>query len=184
MQEGEIAEQQENKDYFITHAVGQRVKVCFAPLTADDSDALNEDEWQGARFGEVWKAWAEHEIALKLTLRDSSDTSILGIVKVGGAQRENGKPDVLRNSLLEAAPAHRFQAEGRRYRGIGRVLVAQLVIESKTQGAGGRLLIRPVSDSTGFYEQIGFRPLSDNNYILEAQKPDELLKTCMLSANE
>ena len=65
-------------------------------------------------------------------------------------ERRNGKSDALRDSLLEAASAYRYKREKRKYRGIRRVLVAKLVVESKNLGAEGRLLVRSVQGSTGF----------------------------------
>ena len=62
----EIAEQNLEVGYFITDAAGQRIEVCSDPLTSDDLNVLGGDNWRGARFGEVWKSFAEHEIALKL----------------------------------------------------------------------------------------------------------------------
>ena len=136
--------------YFVTDAAGQQVEVCFDMLTADDSNALNGDDWQGARFGDVWREWAAHEVALKLVLCDGSDESILGIVKIGIIRRISGGSRSLRDSLLETAPIHRHDAEQRYYRGIGRVLVARLAAESKAQGVEGRVLVVPVQGSAAF----------------------------------
>lgn len=129
---------QEEEVYFVTDSAGQQVNVCFEPLTGNDSSALEGDDWQGAQFGEVWKAWAEHEVALKLVRCDGSDKSILGVVKIGTVRRANNRGGYLRDSLLETAPVYRHDMKARRYRGIGRVLVARLVAESKAQGAEGR----------------------------------------------
>jgi len=40
-----------------------KVNVCFETLTANDADILKGEDWQGSRFGEVWKELAELEAA-------------------------------------------------------------------------------------------------------------------------
>ncbi len=177
--EGDIAEQPKNNIYFVTDATGQQVKVCFEPLTSKDSNALNGDDWQGARFGAVWKVWAEHDIALKLTLCNDDGKPVLGIVRLGTVQRIDGAAGSLCDSLLEASPVYRFGAAVRRYCGIGRVLVARLVVESKAQGAEGRLRIRPAEGSIPFYQRLGFISASGTPfYVLKTQKAEELLAAC------
>ena len=174
------AEQTANKGYFVTDTAGQIIAVCFEPLTADDTHALNGDDWRGARFGAVWKEWAAHNLALKLVRCDSSDPSLFGIVKLGTAAQITVGATILRDSLIETAPAHQFGTAGRRYRGIGRILIARLVMESKAQGANGRVLVLPVEGSTPFYLALGFQ-VSRIKYRLrlEEREAETLLKTCL-----
>ena len=82
-------------------------------------------------------------------------------------ERRNGKSDALRDSLLEAASAYRYKREKRKYRGIGRVLVAKLVVESKNLGAEGRLLVRSVQGSTGFPFLEATKPLRECPFLLD-----------------
>ncbi len=180
--ENERLEQDEKQVYFLRDLLaGKDVAVCFEPLTADDTNALNGPDWQRARFGAVWKVWAEHELALKLTLCEGEGELVLGLVKLGTVQRINGAGSLC-DSLLEAAPIHRSGAIGRRYRGIGSVLVARLVVESKAQGAEGRLRVRPAQGSIPFYERLGFLSVSGTPYyVLEAKQAEELLTACMPS---
>ena len=155
--------------------------VCFEPLTAEDSYALNGDDWKGARFSDVWKEWATHNLLLKLVLCDGNDDTILGIVRLGSARRISGGATILRDSLLETAPALQFRAGGRQYRGIGRVLVARLVVESKAQGAEGRVLVVPVHGSSAFYHTLGFRESRvKGEFRLQVQEAEALLKMCTI----
>lgn len=180
VKEGDIAEQPENNIYFVTDAAEQQVKVCFETLTANDSATLEGDDWQGARFGDVWKEWAEHEVALKLTLCSGEVKPILGVLKPGTAAEIYGGAIILRDSWLETAPVYRHDTEGRRYRGIGRILVARLIVESKKQGAGGHVLVSPTKDSIPFYRRLGFEESRIKYHLrLNVQEAELLLKTCM-----
>ena len=180
-----IAESQENRGYFVTDAAGQKVEVYFETLTVDDSDALNGDDWQGARFDAVWKEWAEHHLALKLLRCDGSHNAILGLVKIGVIERKGGKSDVLRDSLLESAPVHQFRSEDRRYRGIGRVLVARLITASKMQEAKGRVLVRPAEGTLPFYKRLGFVTSVDKKYYrLNIAQAEALLVSCLIPARK
>lgn len=65
----------------------------------------------------------------------------------------------LPKSLLESAPFNRRDVGTPRYKGVGRVLVARLVIESYHQEAQGRLLVETHREAEGFYRKLGFSGL-------------------------
>lgn len=168
----------DNQGYFVTDTAGQKIEVCFETLAEDDVPTLNESDWRGARFWEVWKTLAEHKTALKLTLCDEK-TQILGLVQIGQVLPAAGEAKALHHSLLEAAPVFRFGATERKYRGIGRVLVARLVAESKAQGAEGRLLIQPVPTSLPFYRTLGFVAARNPRWLrLSKWEAEQLLAAC------
>ena len=169
----------------MTDRAGRQVEVGFKTLTADDLDTLKRDDWQGARFIAVWKEWAGYEVALKLTRHEASDNSILGIVKVGNVEYHRGKPNLLRDSLLEASPSQRQSATERTYYGVGRVLVARLIRESQTAGAAGRLLVRPAQNVRQFYLRLGFEPVLDKKYyFLNTEKAEMILATYLPASLE
>lgn len=71
-------------NYLITDTrSNEKVTVCFEPLTQSDADTLKGEDWQGSRFGAVWKELAELEAAQKLTLCDGHNEDVLGIVQIG-----------------------------------------------------------------------------------------------------
>ncbi len=146
---------------------------------------MDGEDWRGGRFLEVWKEALGQNTALKLTLCEGEEKPLLGIVRLGTAPRLNGTVGALRGSLLEAAPIHRHGKAGQRYRGIGEVLVARLVIESKIQGAEGPVRVRPIRGSEAFYKKLGFITAPNSVYaILEVEKAEALLKLCLLSPTE
>ena len=156
-----------------------KVNVCFEPLTENDAAVLKGEDWQTARFREVWKAFAEHAVAQKLTWCDGEEKPLLGLVHIGTVRKRDTEVRALCDSLLEAAPVYCFGAEGRRYRGIGRVLVARLVIASKELGAEGRLLVRPAPLSLPFYQTLGFREARIPDYFrLGRREAGVLLQEC------
>ena len=176
----------DNRVYYVYDSiVGRDVQVRFEPLTDADRGHLNGPEWLGARFGDVWLESAGRGVALKLTLRDGSAKPVLGVVRLGIAPSTNGHKGALRSSVLETAPAHRFGAVARRYRGVGRVLVARLIVESKAQCANGRILLRPARGSVTFYRSIGFLDSPMRPYLrLEPEDADALLTACTSSIME
>ena len=140
--------------YYVNDTVADtRIEVRFETLLPHDIEILDGDDWIGSRFGEVWKMRTGRPGTLKLVSCSEVKTQILGILSHGIVQIRR---DGLRNSLIEVCPAHKFGSEARRYSGLGSVLVARLVIESMEQGGEGRLLIRPVVSSKGFYKRLGF----------------------------
>lgn len=143
----------------------ERVEVCFEPLTANDLVEFERDDWQGARFSDVWRELAQYEIAEKLTLCAGTDKPLLGIVQVGTVRMGEGRVTPLRDSLLEVAPVHQFITGRRSYKGIGRVLVARLIEASREKGAEGRLLVRPVPSSVPFYRKLGFQDARIPHYM-------------------
>lgn len=172
-------EQQDSPAYLLFDIVAHKdVRVCFEPLIEADRAELRSVRWQNARFRDVWDEWVGLGLVLKLTLCDGLERPLLGMVRTGTVQRFNGIGGALRDSLLEAAPEHQYGVQGRRYRGIGRVLVAHLVRESRQQGAKGRLFVRPVRSSIPFYRKLGFKPIQDGPYyVLQEQEASEILRT-------
>lgn len=155
------------------------INVYFESLTTEDTPILKGEDWQGARFGETWKALAEHDVAQKLTLQEGEEKPLLGMVYIGTVRKYNGHNSVLRDNLLEVAPVYRYGEEGRSYRGIGRVLVARLIAASMELGAEGRLLVRPVPSSIPFYRKLGFQEARIPHYFqLGIQEARDLLKSC------
>ena len=180
-QENAIEHQEESPVYYITDTRRNvKVSVCFAPLTADDRTLLVGEDWQGARFQDVWIESAEHGVGLKLTLCAEKDGPILGLVRLGTAPQLNGDKGPLRSSLLEAAPVHQYGTTQRAYKGIGRVLVERLVEESKAQGADGSVLVRPSQDSIPFYRGLGFQDSRIKYHmLLKTMEAEALLKACL-----
>lgn len=162
-----------------------KVNVCFETLTASDKEILRGEDWQAARFSAVWKELAEREVALKLTLCDGDEKPVLGLVQIGTVQRINLGEIMLRDSLLETAPVHRHGTAQRHYKGVGRVLIARLVVESKVQGAEGRLLVRPVPSSIPFYPKLGFQEARIPSYFrLAVREAEALLQACTFLSSE
>lgn len=162
---------------------GIEVRGCFEALEDVDRDILSGADWTNARFRDVWFEWAGQGVALKLTLCGGEEKPILGLVRPGNALAVHGRNSALRDSLLETAPAHRYGAREQRYQGIGRVLVARLIDESRAQGAEGRVLVRPVRDSTPFYRKLGFRDTPMPPYLrLETPEAEAVLQACTPSS--
>ena len=57
----------------------------------------------------------------------------------------------------QAAPANRARTVPRRYRGVGRVLIARLVAQSWVEGGRGKILVSPRPGTEPFYVGLGFR---------------------------
>ena len=111
---------------------------------------------------------------MKLVCREGQDTTIQGIVHIGKIVFFGGP---LRKSLLEAAPCNRKETESQRYRGVGRILVARLVVESFQQGGQGRVIVVPRKEIIPFYSKLRFTfsPFSKHEMILDVEPAQELL---------
>lgn len=168
--------------YTITNTrptVPVKVNVCFEPLTTDDVKTIRGEDWRTALFYEVWIETAEHETGWKLTLCEGEDKPILGLIRLGTAPQLNGDKGALSGSLLESVPVHQYGTAQRGYKGIGRVLIARLVEESKAQGADGSVRVRPAQGTVPFYERLGFYPSRIAPYYrLDAQAAEILLRAC------
>lgn len=106
-------------------------------------------------------------------------------MRLGTLPQSDGETRALSGSLLEANPVYRYGSVQRRYRGIGRVLVARLVVESQLQGAQGRLFIRPVEESRPFYTRLGFLTVPRQPYMrLRVQEAEILLRHCRSASSE
>ncbi len=143
--------------YFVTEAAtGDKISVQFAILGASDIAELHGENWNEAVFRDVWPVHAAEGQALKLVCANQVDTAIQGLVRLGNATFAG---NFLRKSLLETAPHNRHDIGTPRYRGVGRVLVARLVVESYRQGAQGRVLVETRREAEGFYRRLGFSGL-------------------------
>ena len=145
--------------YFVTDSAGNRVLVVFAPLSAADSAELSGADWLGSVFREAWIAFCGAPRTLKL-VEVGTSAPILGLLRLGVVKE--GDP-YLRDSLLETTPALRFHPNSiAPLRGVGRILVARLVVESYNEGAKGALLVKARTPSFGFYRHLGFVASSDS----------------------
>ena len=143
--------------YFITDAVtGGLVLVRFASLTTSDTAELRGEHWSEAVFRDVWPSYANDGQTLKMVCINETNAGIQGLVRLGQIAVAG---NFLRKSLLEAAPFNRRDAETPHYQGVGRILVARLVVESYHQGAQGRVLVETRREAEGFYRRLGFSGL-------------------------
>lgn len=168
--------------YFITEARTQRtVPVRFERLAAEDEAELNGAEWAEARFVDVWREFIGEGRTLKLVCVEEQDRRIQGLVRIGEVTRADGS---LKRSLLETAPFNRQEAgEQRAYRGVGRVLVARLVVESYQQGGRGKVTVRAARGTAPFYRAIGFKdsPRWLDHLLLDEAEAAELLQAVLIS---
>ena len=163
--DGWLAADPNTLPYFVTEAAtGDRLPVQFASLIDSDIAELLEATWIDAVFRDVWPVHATEGQALKLARVNGADTAIQGLIRLGNAAVAG---NFLRKSLLETAPHNRRDAVTPRYRGVGRVLVARLVIESYRQGAQGRVLVETQREAEGFYRRLGFIGLPYGAKILK-----------------
>ena len=90
---------------------------------------------------------------------------------------------LLERSLLETAPALRFRSGSvSPLRGVGRVLLARLVVESYNQSAGGGLYIVARPAANGFYDALGLlaSPKSPGIYRLREPEADAFFEKATL----
>lgn len=167
--------------YFITEAqTGQTVPVRFEPLALDDISELQSDTWNQAVFSAVWQNYAGDTRTYKLVCTAENGTRIQGITRLGKVLQFGG---LLEKSLLETAPFNRTQSSQRQYRGVGRVLIARLVVESHFLGARGKVRVKPRRGTEAFYEVLGFRKFAgDYKYMeLYPSEAEQLLNQSLLN---
>ena len=141
--------------YFVVEArTGKKVAVRFAPVTAADEFELRGEDWSQAVFRDVWPALVGEPNTFKLARIDGENVRIEGMVRIGRMTRWGG---TLQESLLEAAPSNRHIQQQPLYRGIGRVLVARLVVESILHGGQGRVAVHARTGTEAFYRRLGFQ---------------------------
>jgi hypothetical protein len=165
--------------YFVTDSAGSRVMVAFAPLTAADKSELSGTDWLGSVFREAWMDFCGVPPTLKLIEREER-APILGLLRPGNVP-EGGY--LLERSLLETAPALRFRSGSvSPLRGVGRVLLARLVVESYNQSAGGGLYIVVRPAANGFYDALGLlaSPKSPGIYRLREPEADAFFEKATL----
>lgn len=170
--------------YFITAAgTGRIVPVQFASLAASDTAELDGANWKEAVFRDVWPVYVGDGQTLKLVCTNEADAAIQGLVRPGQVIGNSG---FLRKSLLESAPSNRHMTAIPQYRGVGRVLVARLIVESYRQGTGGRVQIVARPGSEGFYRALGLREsprlASVQTYFVTEDRAFALLKNVLREA--
>jgi hypothetical protein len=168
--------------YFIRDArTNRQVPVCFEPMTRDTVPELEKSHWM-----EIWDElfWARAGPMWKLVCAECSDGRLQGLVLFGSV-RSPGEP--VRASVLEAAPHNRYGASNRQHCGVGKVLVARLIVESQQRGGNGTVLGTPPPGATAFLKRIGFREIpslkSGNGlfpHYLDREAAEGLLKSVML----
>jgi hypothetical protein len=171
--------------YFVTRTRGgEQVRVRFERLTETDLQLPSGDAWVGAVFHSFWMSAAVTALgALKLTAVSERGDPTLGLLLPGTIKR-SGAP--LQDSLLETAPRYRYRHGVREYRGVGRVLVARLVVESLLDGGQGAVRVRSRPEVQGFYACLGFRHLPGTRHVmvLEAARGAQLLAEVLSPGNE
>ena len=166
--------------YFVTDAQsGIAVPVAFQKVTEADAVELRSSEWQKATYADFWPECVRVERTLKLLAAGEENGTIQGMVRVGKVEAGS---IFLSNSLLESAPQNNYDAPTRRYRGVGRVLVARLVVESYLAEQQGRVLISlGASTNKQFYPALGFvkQPHKDRIYRIFEIAAKELLQSAL-----
>ena len=159
----------------IIQLLNSSIPVRFEPLVEDDKIELDGPGWSEqhspipAVFAAVWPAHIGDRQTFKLVCvqrRDSNVHSeyqrIQGLVRIGTVERRGG---FLTGSLLETAPLNRWQLHDRRYSGVGRVLVARLIVDSYLQEGHGKVLVRATPRAATFYTEIGFKAVAPLGYF-------------------
>lgn len=170
--------------YFIMDTrTGNVVPVRFEPLTPDDDAELRGERWSAAVFADVWPNYMHIPNTFKLVRTQDSKSDIQGIVHVGKIMT---KGRFLKKSLLETAPSDQHQALQPHYKGVGRILIARLAVESYLQGGQGKVLVRPRPGTEPFYRALGFTPAPriPRRYILDSSEAETLLQKTLLHMPE
>jgi hypothetical protein len=167
--------------YFITEAQTSRViPVRFEALTAEDVPELTNEDWVQAVFAAAWRQYVYGERVLKLVCVAAEDQRIQGLLHLGSLDTSRV---FLIESLLETAPFNRSNTSQQNYNGVGRVLVARLVVESVQIGGHGRVVVQPRSGTASFYETIGFKALpAKRRYILDTAQAKLLLESVCIAS--
>ena len=164
--------------YFVFDKIqGSDAAVRFAPFTVSDQTELSGPSWASSLFSQTWAGFAGDSQTLKLVkINDKVNDKgqdIDGIVRLGAVPLGSRG---LRNSLLEAAPVHRFAPHsGRQLSGVGRVLLARLVVECYHSGGSGALFVRAHAGAVDFYKAMGCRQLKNSTEFLLPSSSAEAL---------
>jgi hypothetical protein len=127
---------------------GREVLARFSELTPADGSALVSDGWSEREFSYAWRSWSNIPGgALKAELLLSKNEGILG-------------------SLLATAPRHQYGSDLRLFAGIGRVLVARLVVGALKLGGTGALRVQVRPERRQFYSVLGFRSVLNSPRML------------------
>lgn len=140
--------------YFVTDGAGNLVPVEFVPLTSTDAAELSGFDWLGSVFQPTWIHLCGAPVVYKL-VEPGTASPIIGLIHIGKVAAGFG---ALKGSLLETAPVHRFRPNNPLFgfRGVGRVLVARLIVESYNTGGSGAVRVDARSGAVNFYRRIGF----------------------------
>ena len=158
--------------YFVMDGAGNRVTVEFAPLIEADKAEIEGADWIGSVFREAWMQWCGVPPTIKLVEKGGA-SPILGLVRPGVVPEGDL---ALRGSILETTPALRFRVGSvSPLRGVGRVLLARLVVESYNQGANGALYIKSRPEAYGFYDAVGLVASPRNPGIYRLHMPEAAL---------
>lgn len=183
--------------YFITETQsGNPIPVRFEQLTEEDRAELQGEVWAGAVFAAVWPQFIGDEQTRKLVCVSPLEARIQGLVRIGKVASGSG---VLTKSLLATALFNRQEMQWQKtglpiplvtrqqqYRGVGRVLVARLVVESYRQGGTGKVRVHARPGVELFYRKIGFRnvPHLSHDFVLDEADAETLLQGSLLSEAE
>lgn len=85
------------------------------------------------------------------------------------------RSDRVHVSLLATAPWNVTGNDPRSVKGAGKAMMAEIVRESIRQGKNGQVDLYAVPNARGFYESVGFRPIGDGNYFLDAEAARKFL---------
>lgn len=175
-----LASDPDTLPYFITEVQTKvAVPVMFQKTTEVDIAELYSPRWKNAVYTDVWLSYVREERTLKLVTEGEAGHQIHGIVRLGEVL-PGGK--FLRNSLLETMPQNNYGAENRIYSGVGRVLVARLVVESiLAQQQGGVIVSLGTSTPKHFYLALGFRKQSgsERRFALFANELRQLVQSVL-----
>ena len=162
--------------YFIMEAqTNCVVPVRFQALTAEDVPELTNEDWSQAVFAAAWRQYVYSGRVLKLVRVDAEDQRIQGLVYPGILDPSRS---FLVESMLETAPFNRIKAPQQNCHGVGRVLVARLIVESVYSGGQGRVVVQPRTGTDAFYTAIGFMALpASRRYILNTERAALLLQS-------
>ena len=147
---------------------GERRIAFFAQLGRADRASLDKPAWSQAVFIDAWREHAEYgQLAFKLQADDGM--GMLGLVAPGKI-----RTGFLAGSLLETVPGCQYPAIAP-YRGVGKVLVARLVVESILRAGKGRIMVLPRLECRGFYLNLGFVQAAHSRHLVLLEQPARAL---------
>lgn len=162
--------------YFIReNGTNRSIPVCFQVVDLSDLEPFDQ-HWALSSFFEVFKQCMDESdmrrFTWKLVRNDGGDNDIHGIFYSGGLSAE-----WFLDALLEAAPWNVHGSTERRFRWVGKVLVARFIRESQVRGMSGEFAIH-VGTAGEFFARLGFKPLKQSSkvYYITLERATDLLK--------